>query len=46
MQTEDAADVRMTRLTVPALTHDLITFRVPRIEGSIWSLCHQQPEND
>lgn len=32
-------EVRITRLTVPALTHDLITFRVPRTAGSIRSFC-------
>jgi hypothetical protein len=39
MHTEEAAEVRTTRRTVPALAHDLITFKVPRTDGSIWSLC-------
>jgi hypothetical protein len=39
MQTEEAAEVSTTRRTVPAFAHDLITFRIPRTDGSIWSFC-------
>jgi hypothetical protein len=42
--TEDADEVRITRFTVPAFTHDLITFRVPRTAGSISSFCHDEIE--
>ena len=45
MHIEEAAEVRTTRRTVPALAHDLITFRVPRTDGSIWSLCRMHAEN-
>ena len=39
--TAAADDVRTTRFTVPALTHDLITLRVPLTASSITSFCHQ-----
>ena len=42
--TEDADEVRTTRFTVPAFTHDLITLRVPRTAGSISSFCHDAIE--
>jgi len=32
-----ADEVRITRFSVPALAHDLITFKVPRTAGSICS---------
>jgi hypothetical protein len=37
LETAAVDDVRITRFTVPALTHDLITFRVPRMAGWITS---------
>jgi hypothetical protein len=37
MYTAAADEVRTTRRTVPAFTHDLITFSVPGMAGSISS---------
>uniref|UniRef100_A0A0A9DAL4 Uncharacterized protein n=1 Tax=Arundo donax TaxID=35708 RepID=A0A0A9DAL4_ARUDO len=37
LETAAADEVRTTRFTVPAFTHDLITFRVPWTAGSIGS---------
>jgi hypothetical protein len=42
--TAAADEVRITRFTVPALAHDLITFRVPRTAGSICCTCHARTE--
>ena len=39
-----ADEVRITRFSVPALAHDLITFKVPRTAGSICSTCHARTE--
>jgi hypothetical protein len=40
LDTPASDDVRITRFTVPALAHDLNTFRVPSTAASIRSLCH------
>ena len=42
--TAAAEEVRTTRFTVPALTHDLMTFRVPRTAASTSSFCHRAIE--
>jgi hypothetical protein len=45
LETAAVDDVRITRFTVPALAHDLITFSVPSTPPWTISFCHGQVQN-